>query len=132
MMDRPTGPKLVSAVRRFLENELIPTQTDARLRFQTLIAANVLAIAEREWQRGEELTAADCRWLGRWVGEVGPNQLRDKTEELCLRIRGGDFDGPDQFRQLAADVRQSVERKLETANPRYLNAFKGKKMEAEK
>ena len=45
MHDRPTAVELVNAVRQYLESELLPTLTDARFKFQTLIAANVLAIA---------------------------------------------------------------------------------------
>ena len=46
MNDRPTAAELLAAARQFLEAELIPTLGDARLRFQTLVAANVLAIAK--------------------------------------------------------------------------------------
>ena len=42
MNDRPSAPELIDAVRLYLEKELLPTLTDARQRFQTLIAANVL------------------------------------------------------------------------------------------
>src|SRR5690242_14430603 len=48
MNDRPTAAELVFAVREHLEGELIPTLADPRLRFQTLVAANVLRIVERE------------------------------------------------------------------------------------
>ena len=43
MNDRPTAAELLDAVRHFLETDLLPGLADARQRFQTLIAANVLA-----------------------------------------------------------------------------------------
>src|SRR5262249_26325493 len=53
MNDRPTAVELVNAVRQYLESELLPSLTDQRLKFQTLIAANVLSIAERELKSEE-------------------------------------------------------------------------------
>ena len=126
MIDRPVGPELLSAVRKFLESELIPVQADARLRFQTLVAANVLAIAEREWQQPAARLAEEWQWLGRWLPEGKFTELRPALRELCQRIRAGDFDDPEPFTTLAADVRRSVERKLEIASPRYLAAFREK------
>ena len=58
MNDRPTAAELIAAVRVYLEGELLPTLTDQRLRFQTLIAANVLSISERELA-SEEAELAD-------------------------------------------------------------------------
>jgi hypothetical protein len=124
MIDRPVGPELLAAVRKFLESELIPAQRDARLRFQTLVAANVLAIAEREWQHEEEQLALESQWLRRWIGATESGELLPAVQALCQRIRAGEFDEPERFAALAADVRRSVERKLEIANPRYLAAFR--------
>jgi hypothetical protein len=123
MIDRPVREELLTAVREFLETELIPALTDQRLRFQTLVAANVLSIAEREWKEGESLAAADREGLARWFPEEQSN-LQAQMKALCQRIRSGDFDNPVQFRALAAELRHSVERKLEVSNPRYLAAFR--------
>ncbi len=61
MNDRPTAQELVDAVRLFLEKELLPGLTDARLRFQTLVAANVLAVAGREMAGEEALLHEEWR-----------------------------------------------------------------------
>src|SRR5438270_395343 len=53
--DRPTPAELAEAVREFLEAEILPTLTDHRLRFRTLVAMNALGIARREPERGPEL-----------------------------------------------------------------------------
>ena len=128
MNDRPTAAELIDAVRGFLEKELLPALTDARLRFQTLVAANVLAVAGREF-----LTEADYleeEWgllealLGREERPLRTASLRlavgRRNGELCEHIRMGDFDEPGRFREMAGVLRRVVVRKLEVANPRYL------------
>jgi hypothetical protein len=125
--DRPTAAELVSATRQFLETELLPTLTDARLRFQTLIAANVLSIVERELLTEEQQLMEE--WQRLELGEP-PARLadlrqavRDANVQLCERIRRGEFDDKAQFRALSKELRKGVERKLEVANPRYLAGF---------
>ena len=134
MNDRPTAAELVDAVRHYLEAELLPTLTDARQRFQTLVAANVLAIAGRELA-GEEAQLVE-EW-DRLAGLLGLDAPRPEglaalrqavgraNARLCERIRAGEFDGPGRFRAVAATVREQVVRKLEVANPRYLAAVRG-------
>jgi hypothetical protein len=130
MNDRPTAVELVNAVRHYLESELLPTLTDARLKFQTLIAANVLSIAEREL-RSEEADLADefvfyMRLLkldvksDTWTEFRTP--VRKANELLCDHIRRGDYDEPARFASLAKELRRFIERKLQVANPRYLAA----------
>ena len=132
MNDRPTAAELVAATRQYLEGQLIPTLSDARLRFQTLVAANVLAIVERELQTEEEQLLREWQWLGELLEPKGPapqrlaalrQSVREGNEELCRRIRRGAFDERSCFLSLSRQLRQVVERKLEIANPRYLASF---------
>jgi hypothetical protein len=129
MNDRPTAKELIDAVRQYLETDLLPSLTDQRLRFQTLVAANVLAIVARELPAEEERLREECRLLGRILGEgeapaAGLGELRQRVSEmnarLCARIQAGEFDEPDRFRTLAGELRTLVVRKLEVNNPRYL------------
>jgi hypothetical protein len=132
MNDRPTAPELTAAVRRFLEAELLPTVSDARLRFQTLVAANVLAIIERELACDDEPLREEWRQLAETLqlqepvpagqGALG-RAVRQANEKLCETIRRGEFDKPEPFAALAAQLRRTVEQKLAVANPRYLTAF---------
>src|SRR5438477_462938 len=55
MPDRPGAAELAEAVREFLDEEILPTVEDARLRFRVLVAANALAIAQRDVELGERL-----------------------------------------------------------------------------
>jgi hypothetical protein len=134
MNDRPTAAELVDAVRHFLEAELLPTLTDARQRFQTLVAANVLAIAGRELAGEEEQLREEWDLLAGLLGADGPRpeglaELRQAVgranARLCERARAGDFDGPADFRTLSGKLRLLAVRKLEVANPRYLASVRG-------
>ena len=129
MNDRPTAGELIDAVRHYLEAELLPTLTDARQRFQALVAANVLAVAGRELAGEEEQLRQEWDLLVTLVGVGGPRPegltalreaVRQANARLCERIRAGDFDAPSSFRAAAVTVRKLVVRKLEVANPRYL------------
>jgi hypothetical protein len=128
MHDRPTSAELIDAVRQYLENELLPTLGDARLRFQTLIAANVLSIAGRELASEETSLREEWSIMTEVLGEqdLPPERLSElrrwvtaANHRLCQRVRQGDFDEPERFRNLAGRLRDLVVRKLEVANPRY-------------
>jgi hypothetical protein len=132
MHDRPTAQELVSAARLFLESELLPTLTDARLRFQTLVTANVLAIVEREMQSEERDMTEEFQVLGKFldraaetprtVGEL-KRAVHDMNEAVCRRIREGEFDDESRFHTLSEEVERLVRRKLSVANPKYLAGF---------
>jgi Domain of unknown function (DUF6285) len=132
MTDRPTAAQLVEAVHHLLEAEVVPALTDARLRFQTLVAANVLSIVGRELATAD----ADARlaWdqLAAVLGASEPQPLhagdrsaalRQLNEELCRRIRAGDYDEPVRFLGLLNQLRPLIVRKLEIANPRFLASY---------
>src|SRR5262249_1253544 len=101
---------------------------------QTLVAANVLAIVERELLGEEAHLLEEWQTLAQLLGlvEPAPRQLtalrrivREANEQLCRRIRAGEFDEASRFQALAIKLRHLVERKLEVANPRYLAGFRG-------
>ena len=93
--DRPNASELATAVREFLEAEILPVLTDQRLRFRTLVAMNALSIVERE---APPPTQAD------WA--------------MARRIRAGDIrDGDLQ------ELRAAVEARLAIASPGYLARY---------
>jgi hypothetical protein len=136
MNDRPNAAELIAAARVYLEQELIPTLTDARLRFQTLVAANVLAIAERDLATEEARLAEEWRQLSKLLNlaDPAPEQLSalrqgvlEKNRLLRQAILAGDFDEQSKFLALCRQLRTIVERKLEVANPRYLAGIRGER-----
>ncbi len=127
MHDRPDMAELVAAARHYLETELLPSLTDQRQRFQTLVAAHVLGIVERELPTEE----ADLRWELSWLSDVLDEpeprfatvadlrrKVRDGNRRLCESIREGAFDAPAAYRKLGSELREVVQRKLRVANPK--------------
>ena len=98
--DRPTAAELVEATREFLEREILPTLTDQRLRFRTLVAINALGIAQRELESDEEMLS------------------EEELAELSRAIRAGDV--PDDALER---LRAHVAAKLRVASPRYLDRY---------
>jgi len=136
MNDRPNTAELIAAARLYLEQELIPTLTDARLRFQTLVAANVLAIAERDLATEEAHLVEEWRQLSKLLNlaDTVPEQLSalrqgvlEKNRLLRQGILAGDFDEQSRFLGLCRQLRTIVERKLEVANPRYLAGIRSER-----
>ena len=98
MSDRPTAQELTEAIQEFLGGELLPTITDQRLRFRTLVAMNALGIVYRE------LSAL-------------PREDDAEQRELVRRIRAGDVP-PGTLERVKADV----EARVRIASPRYLDS----------
>jgi hypothetical protein len=96
--DRPNARELAAAVRQFLEEEVLPTVEDHRLRFRTLVAMNALSIVERE--------------------SPLPGPPDESDSELARRIRAGDIRDGD----LEA-LTHSVRERLRIASPVYLARY---------
>jgi hypothetical protein len=109
--DAPSAEQLVEAVREWLKHEVMPV-VEGRLRFHTRVAANVLAIVERELALGPAQAIAHTERLT----SLG---VSDETE-LAEKIRSGELDG--RMDEVKAVVRATVRDKLAVANPRYLDA----------
>ena len=129
MQDRPTAIELLTAVREFLEQDVLPG-LDGRKRFHALVAANVLAVVARELADEETSLVAEWQRLRQLIGldeTVPPARLdglraavRELTQRLCDRIRAGDADGGAFGAAVRAHVRMTVVEKLRVANPKYL------------
>ena len=106
--DQPDPRTLIEAVREFLQSEVEP-QSEGRLRYHLKVAANVLAIVERELQQGEEDVARHQHRLTR---------LGFKSDqELAAAIRSGELD--DRHEELARELSAMVADKLAVARPGY-------------
>ena len=98
MTDRPTAAELIEAVFEFLAEEVLPSASDHRAKFRTLVAMNALGIARRE-------LASDQQF---------PSQ--DELRELARRIRAGE---PADL----AELKEHVAAKLRISNPAYLEKY---------
>jgi Domain of unknown function (DUF6285) len=98
--ERPTPQELTEAIHEFLGGEVLPTLTDPRLRFRTLVAMNALSIVHRE------LAAL-------------PVEDDEDQRALATAIRAGDVP-PGTLRQVKADV----EARLRVASPAFLESYR--------
>ena len=96
MSERPSADELAEALEEFLAGEILPTVTDARLRFRTLVALNALGIVRRE------------------LAKLPPED-DDEQRDLAERIRAGDVPAGTLAR-----VKADVEARLRINSPRYL------------
>ena len=133
MFDHPTAAELIAAARMQLEQQVIPSIAEPRLRFQTLVAANVLAIVERElvdgeahlaaaWKRAAELQGAAA---DQPAGEALSAAVAAQMGQLCEDIRAGMYDDRLRHQALLTHLRRTAEQELAVANPRFLERMKG-------
>jgi hypothetical protein len=110
--DVPGASELLDAVREFLESDVVP-HTEGRRRFEARVAANVIAIVQREMVLGPAQSAAHAERLAR----LGVTD----DEALARAIRSGEL--AERGDEVRAAVRASVADKLRVANPAYLEAL---------
>ncbi len=109
--DVPSAADLLEAVREWIERDVLAA-TDGRLKFHARVAANVLAIVERELELGPAQASAHRERLARLGVE--------SDAELAEAIRASRFDG--RGTELRAELRAAVTDKLLVANPGYLDS----------
>ena len=129
MQDRPTSAELLAAVRRFLEEDVIP-HTSGRRQFLARVSVHALGLLDRELRNEERHLAREWSGLDEVLSpaampaarEAARAALEARNRELCERIRRGDHDadGPAR-RRLLAHLRQTVREKLEVSDPGLLS-----------
>lgn len=105
---RPTAAELVAATRDFVRDE-VATGAEGRMRFQSLVAVNVLSTVERELRIGAE---QERRHRDR-LGELG---FADRAA-LAAALRAGEVDPWNQ--DVAAVLWSEVLDRLAVANPKH-------------
>src|SRR4051794_19984592 len=117
MYDHPTAAELIAAARMQLEQQVIPSIAEPRLRFQTLVAANVLAIVERELTAGEAHLAVAWQRVAELQGDTGVKPAGEalraavamQARRLCADIRNGMYDDQVQQEALLAHLRRTAQ-----------------------
>jgi Domain of unknown function (DUF6285) len=127
MQDRPTSTELSDAVREFLEQEILPTVSDARLKFRVLVAMNALTMISRETTLEESHLQPEFSSLKTLLNAQEPNpesfsSLKAVTlelnAELSSRIRLGNM--PEN---VFAHLEEVTKAKLLISNPAYLRRY---------
>ncbi len=127
MQDRPNYDELLTAVERFLDDEVV-SKSEGALRFNGRVAANVIRIVRRELENEEASLAHEWESLAELLGEAPRPRDRDalravlaqRNETLADRIRTGDSDEGDFRDAVVRHVRQTIRDKLAVTNPGWL------------
>ena len=114
MQDRPSAAQLVAAVRDFLEKVAQP-ELRGHSAFHARVAANALAIVERELALGAEQDAAERERLRALLG--GDGRLEAQNRELCRAIRAGEI--TEATPGLLEHLRATTLAKLAVDQPSY-------------
>lgn len=120
MYDRPEMVELVAVVREFLERHAMPA-LEGRVAFHARVAANALAIVERELELGARESELELARLRELLGMDG--DLDGLNRELCRRLRRGDvsLETPG----LLEHLRATTLAKLAVDQPRYSGYRRG-------
>ena len=129
MQDHPRASELLDAVREFLEQEILPTLTDQRTRFRTLVAVNALRILLREQELEGRNLQEEAAALSELLGLEGPlpsddaslrTLILDLNAQLAALIRRG-----EQPAGTTKHLRRVGAAKLAVASPEYLERYEG-------
>jgi hypothetical protein len=115
--DRPTAAELLAAITDFLREEALPAldKAEPRLGFQMRVAANSLAILEREARLGPAADLREHERLVKLLGRTG--SLDELNRELARQIRTGQRDERDAA--LMAHLEATIADKIAIANPKW-------------
>ncbi len=86
MMDQPSALEIVTVVREFLEQKVMP-ELKGHTAFHARVAANALGIVARELELGPKANGDELSRLKAILGKDG--SLMELNRELSTRIRDG-------------------------------------------
>ena len=109
----PSSLELVDAVREHLATRVLPSITDPRLRFQTLVATHVLGVVVREGS----LDASRARALDAMRAALGDHPTDDA---LYAAIESGAFDDATARDAPHAYLDARARYALQSWNPAFL------------
>lgn len=125
VQDRPSAAELLATIGEYLDQDVLPLMQGA-LRYHTLVAANLVAVLEREVQAGTAPAVRERRALRELLGETGADDHEDLdvdvlrlNTELQARLLGTEL--PDRAFLLAARevLEAAVLDKLAVNKPGY-------------
>jgi hypothetical protein len=113
--DEPDARGLVAIALQTFQGSILPT-VPAERRFEALMIANALSIAERELAAHPEPALAAA--ISGLIGESG--DLETLTPQLCSAIDAGSFDKPEAQTELRKMLWELTRARLALSNPRLL------------
>lgn len=120
--DRPTKEELVSSVREFLEEKLLP-ELKGHTGFNTRVAINVLKTVERELKIGEQVSKETRERLANIINNKDENiSNKELNIQLCQMIDSRELTYKNQ--DLVNHLWHTTMGKLAVDNPRYSSFMK--------
>lgn len=126
--DRPDGPELLDAARRYLLEELLPLIPDER-RIDVLMIANAMGIAAREARAGDAPLHEALARLAAIYDEAVPACASDEAlraelsrlgRRLARDIRAGAFDSGPKRGAVLDHLRATTRTRVAITNPKVL------------
>ncbi|CBL43804.1 hypothetical protein HDN1F_02210 [gamma proteobacterium HdN1] len=99
MRESPTGQDLLETARQTLLDRILPALS-AEQRYDALMIANAIAIAQRQWQTGDAWLHEERLRIEALTGTSSPSDaplgdaLLTANRTLIAQIRAGHFDEP--------------------------------------
>ncbi|OGP87086.1 MAG: hypothetical protein A2Y95_00150 [Deltaproteobacteria bacterium RBG_13_65_10] len=127
MQDRPTAHELLDAVRRFLEDEVVP-HAEGQRAFLARVAANAVRIVAREMALEDEHLVREWEGLDALLGPQPIPEAREarrlalarRSAVLCERIHAGEADTDPWRSQVLAHVQKTLRDKLAVSEPGWI------------
>jgi hypothetical protein len=129
MQERPNKQVLLSAIARFLVEDVRPALSDPRLSFRALIAANLASIVASELSSDDEHARGELERLRAIFPDEAATPMPPRTDEriarvitlnarLCDLLKDG---APDEaaLAKIHDHVWQTLKDKLSIDNPRF-------------
>jgi hypothetical protein len=114
--DEPDAPGLVAIALQTFRDTILPL-VPTKQRFEALMIANALSIAEREL--AADPGAAPSAAVGGLIGKSG--DLETLAPKLCSAIDAGNFDTPKRQAELRKVLWELTRWRLGISNPRLLD-----------
>ena len=128
MQERPNKLVLLTALARFLVEEVRPALSDPRLAFRALIAANLASVVASELASDDGAVTRDLDRLRPLLPEIGEladdsfesrrARVAELSDRLAARLRDDDL-SPEETARVATALRDSLREKLAIDNPRF-------------
>ena len=115
--DEPDARGLVEIALQTFQESILPI-VPAERRFEALMIANALSIAERELAAKPEPVLAIV--VGGLIGKSG--DLETLAPMLCSAIDAGAFDAPERQAELRSALWELTRARLSVSNPRLLDS----------
>jgi hypothetical protein len=117
MKVEPAGAELLRVARETLLAQLLP-QLPAQSHYAARMAANAMAIAERELEGAGGDEAAELARIVALLPECKGRELREANRRLALAVRAGRFDDPRAQQALDEHLRLATEARLAVSSPK--------------